>query len=279
MDNLCYNFKKLEFNEGLLDNCIDVTYIIHLEGNGRLEHIYEQLNKFHITKKVFILFNKGYKRCSKKKYIDKPPIDLVDAFFTIFKHAEEKKYKNILILEDDFIFSEQILQRNNIKPIINFINKTIEEPYIYILGCLPYLQIPFSYYNRLVLLKSGTHACIYSENMCKNILQNNKDKIDEWDIFTNIHCKKYMYYKPLCYQLFPETENKKYWIYIPLLSDINSFFKNIFNMDKIVEPGYSYYYWFSFLIFFILCFIVLFIFYIFIKFISSNYIRNILKKK
>ena len=56
MVNLCYNFKKLEFNQGLLDNCIDVTYIIHLEGNGRLEHIYEQLNKFHITKKVFILF-------------------------------------------------------------------------------------------------------------------------------------------------------------------------------------------------------------------------------
>jgi hypothetical protein len=280
-NNQCYNFKKLEFSEGIIDNCVDVTYIIHLEGNGRLDHIYEQLNTFHITKQVFILFNKGFNRCAKRKYVDKPPIDLVDAFFSVMEHAEKNNYKNILILEDDFIFSDEIVNPNNINEINTFINKNSEESFIYLLGCLPYLQIPFSYYNRLLLLKSGTHACIYSKNMRKNILQKNKDEIDDWDIFTNIHCKKYIFYKPLCYQLFPETENKKYWIYIPLLSDINTFFKNLFNMDKVVEPGYSYYYWFSFLLFFVACFLFLSILYFIISFaffIYKPFMRNIIKK-
>jgi hypothetical protein len=152
---------------------------------------------------------------------------------------------------------------------------------VYLLGCLPYLQIPVSYYNRLILLKGGTHACIYSKNMRKNFLQKNKNEIDDWDIFINLHCMQYMFYKPLCYQLFPETENKKHWKYFPLISDLNTFFKNFFNMDKVVEPGYSYYYWFSFLLFFVVCFLFLFILYFFISFaffMCKPFMRNIIKK-
>jgi hypothetical protein len=35
---MCYRFELLEFE--------DATYILHLEGNGRLDHIHEQLKKF-----------------------------------------------------------------------------------------------------------------------------------------------------------------------------------------------------------------------------------------
>ena len=54
----CYNFKELNYNRGFLDSCVDATYIIHLENNGRLEHISNQLKEYHPTKN-------GYENISK----------------------------------------------------------------------------------------------------------------------------------------------------------------------------------------------------------------------
>ena len=104
-NELCYRFEKIEFDghSALLD--IDATYIIHLENNGRLDSVKAQLNEFQPTKDVFILHNKGYKNCKKEEYIDKPPLDLIDAFWHIFKDAQQKNYNNILILEDDVDFT------------------------------------------------------------------------------------------------------------------------------------------------------------------------------
>jgi hypothetical protein len=65
----------------------------------------KQLNEYQPTNTVYILFNKGYKKCKKQDFITNPPYDLVDANLNIFKHAKENNYDNILILEDDFIFS------------------------------------------------------------------------------------------------------------------------------------------------------------------------------
>jgi hypothetical protein len=275
MNDSCYSLHAINFTEGILDDCIDATYIIHLEGNGRLEHIYQQLNTFHPSKKIFILFNKGYKKCSKQNYVDKPPIDLIDAFLTVMKDAQNKNFHNILILEDDFIFHNDFLEPPHNKHIIHFVNNNKEKEFVYLLGCLPYLQIPYSYYNRRILWKSGTHACIYSKNMCKTILQKNKEDINDWDVFTNIHCQQYMYYKPLCYQLFTNTENKKYWLYLPLLSDLNNFYKKRFLLDKQVEPGYTYYYWFSFIFLFFIIFIVIIVFVI----INKRYILRMFVNK
>ena len=55
----CYTFEQIEYSNGLLD--LDATYIIHLEGNGRIENIKSQLNEYHPTNLVYILYNKGYK--------------------------------------------------------------------------------------------------------------------------------------------------------------------------------------------------------------------------
>ena len=87
INNNCYKFKKLTFNKGFFDESVDATYIIHLENNGRLDSIYNQLKQYIPTKIVYILFNKGYKKCEKDDFIYKPGHDLVDAFFTIFKDS------------------------------------------------------------------------------------------------------------------------------------------------------------------------------------------------
>ena len=94
-----YRFEEHNFEDGMFDDCIDATFIIHLENNGRMEHIQRQLTEFHPSKKVFILYNKGYKNAKKQEYITRPPLDLVDAFMTCFKYAINNKLNTILILE------------------------------------------------------------------------------------------------------------------------------------------------------------------------------------
>jgi hypothetical protein len=41
-----YRFEEHNFEDGMFDACIDATFIIHLENNGRLEHIQKQLTDF-----------------------------------------------------------------------------------------------------------------------------------------------------------------------------------------------------------------------------------------
>ncbi len=62
--NLCYRFEEYNYTDGFF-NSIDTTYIIHLENNGRYDAIQDQLNKFHPTNRVYILYNKGFKKCKK----------------------------------------------------------------------------------------------------------------------------------------------------------------------------------------------------------------------
>jgi hypothetical protein len=128
MNNKCYRYEKILYKDGLFNKTIDATYIINLEGNGRLEYIMKQLEEYHPTNIVYIVFNKGFKKCKKADFIINPPYDLVDANLNIFKHAKNNNYDNILILEDDFIFDDKILDpfhRNNVNKFINTHNDFI----------------------------------------------------------------------------------------------------------------------------------------------------------
>jgi len=107
----CYTFKKITYTEGFLDKSVDATYIIHLKDNGREEHIYKQLKEYQPTKVVYIAYNLGFKNCSKKLIEQISYQDLSDAFMQCFKHANENDYDNVLILEDDFIFSHEIKKK------------------------------------------------------------------------------------------------------------------------------------------------------------------------
>jgi hypothetical protein len=230
----CYRFEKLEFKSVLLD--IDATYIIHLENNGRLDNVMTQLNEFQPTKNVFILHNKGYKNCKKEEYIDKPPLDLIDAFWYIFKDAQQKNYNNILILEDDFMFSERIKDTIVQQNIMDFINNTNYD--VYSLGLLPFLQSAYNKTTNICLLGGGMHSVIYSRECIDKVLQDDKKSIKDWDLYIATKFTKYVYDEPLCYQLFPETENQKYWE-----NDIGvrtqKYAINKLKLDTHAEPGYS----------------------------------------
>ena len=241
-----YKFKKILFNNGIFDKSVDATYIIHLKDNGRYEHIQDQLNTYHPTNIVYILFNKGYKKSKKKEYINSPSLDLVDAFLEIFKHANTKNFNNILILEDDFIFSDKIKlieHQNNINNTLLDIKKL---DFIYLLGCIPYVQIPYNLDNYRVI-SVGCHAVIYTkENRIKTLNLDQKN-IKDWDVYNNQNINRLTYKIPLCYQLFPETENSKVWckdvnIFMQLLGKIFNKILKLLNLDTNVEPGTSIFY-------------------------------------
>jgi hypothetical protein len=136
-----------------------------------------------------------------------------------------------------------------------------------VLGCLPWFQIPipfdFNFNNRRVLVRTATHACIYSKELRDKVLKTDQSMISDWDVFTNLYFKNYMFYEPLCYQLFPETENKKHWIYLFGISELLQGLLRFFEMDKKVEPGFSFFYWFS-LLFSVFSVLFSFLFWIFI---------------
>jgi len=264
----CYNFELIELDEGYLDDSVDATYIIHLEGNKeRLQNIHLQLHKYHVTKLNYIVVNKGYKKCDKDLPQQVPAVDLIDAFLTVFKDAKEKKYNNILVLEDDFFYDKCIKDPKIHNEINTFLNKNKDKEVMYYLGCIPYLQIPLSTHNRL-LLSTGTHACIYTKPLYEKIL---KDDIyshfsslmnPDWDYYCNRYIVRYTYYTPLCYQLFPNTQNSKHWE------------KNFFNFGVVIKymldglllntqvyPGYNYCYLISklqlFIVILLLCVILI----------------------
>jgi hypothetical protein len=162
-----------------------------------------------------VLYNSGYKHYT--KYLHQKQVlttyeDILHAYLYIFKECQQ--YQNILILEDDVIFSSNLTQ----KRIVHDINKFIlqNEPHCYALGCLPIIVNPFSIISKHVdVLMSGcSHACIYSRDCRQKILSciyAYQYKLDIDHIKNRIITHKHMYYKPLCLQCFPETHNKQVW--------------------------------------------------------------------
>jgi hypothetical protein len=274
----CYTYEEIHFDDEVLPS-VDVTYIIYLEGNGRYESIKKQLEEYHPTKLVYILHNKGFKKCE-KKIVDMPPKDLVDAYLQIFKDAEKKNFDNILILEDDFIFSEKMKEEFHQDNINRFIQNKTGSDFIYYLGCAPVLLIPYDFYNYYGIT-FVTHSVIYSKKTIEKMNKLNQVDISDWDLQCCKFSNRYVYYLPLCYQLFPETENSKHWGYFSLLSlIIFSIVKQIIkilSLDVRVEPGYSILYFQAKMIFFILFAFLVFVIYVLYKYLP-NRINKVLKK-
>lgn len=276
----CYKFEELHYTDPIFNN-VDATYIIHLEGNGRLTRIQSQLQRFHPTETVYIMFNKGYKNCKKDEYINTPPLDLVDSFFTVFKDAEQKGYEHILVLEDDFMFDDEILDNRHSEEIERFLMRNKGQNFIYYVGTLPLLQLStFGFHNR-VFVCGGMHSCIYNKTFIQNLVHNvPENKVEDWDGYTNRNVKQYKYYKSLCYQIFPQTENQKYWGYGATI--VHFCFQKIIipvnrymQLDKTPHPGYTIYEIGSKIITWIILFIIILMsirFFIFIR--KSNKLMN-----
>jgi hypothetical protein len=266
----CYNFEKLNYKSGLLDNSVDATYIIHLEGNGRYDNILKQLKIYTPTSNIFILLNKGYLKCSKKG-ITTSSADLTDCYLQIFKHAKTQNLNNILILEDDFMFNEKMKDSSHIKNVNDFLTKKNGDNFIYLLGAIPWFLVPYDSYNYRCLCSSGTHCIIYSKAHRDDFLLNYYRKMifTDWDINYNVNfTSRFIYYTPLCYQLCCNTDNSKDLKfsnkYAAFASEVVKYFNyniiyRILGLDTKPEPGYSIMYFYSKIIFYIMLLVIIYI--------------------
>ena len=238
-----YLFESIIHTNGIFDTSIDAAYIIHLVNNSRYEHVKQELDTYKLSKQTYILHNKGYKY-KNNEFINTPPLDLVDAFLTIFKHSKNNNYKNILILEDDFIFDKKILKQYIHTDINNFIVSKKNEAFIYYLGCMPFSIKKYKGNHWKRLISIGAHAIIYTQNYIDNVLNVDQMKIDDWDSFIGNNVEPgYMYHQPLCYQTHSKTENFKHWriLFIEkssLMQDLVSKFFTLVKLDK--EPKYIF---------------------------------------
>jgi len=257
----CYKFKKIVFDNPIFNKNLLLTYIIHLENNGRYNNILEQLNEYHITHENYIIFNKGYKKCSKNLREQLPKYDLIDSYYYIFQDAYKKNYEYVLILEDDFIFDKNIKNPTCVDNISLFLIKNMNYNFVFALGVLPVILLPYNSNIYYILLSGGTHAMIYSRNFIKYTLNYNKYLIDDWDIYLRFNAMKYAYNRPLCYQLFPKTDNYKNWGTIMGLNynTIYQPFIEYFELDTKIN-GYKYFYIFSkvWLVLIIIIFLIIF---------------------
>jgi hypothetical protein len=259
MEVSCYNFVAITYEQGFLDPSTDATYIIHLEGNGRYDHIMDQLSKYHPTKLVYILYNKGYKKCKKKLPRELPRYDLTDAFVTCFKHATAQNYNNILILEDDFIFTDLILDPIIHDEVNSFVCDEGDKSFIYLLGSLPIFQIPHTLFHNKLVLSSGTHSIVYSREFIKQTLLTDTSRINDWDKYSLTSFSRYTFYEPLCFQTLPSTENKQSWSDNYFILHLLHFIIYMFKLDKQIEPGHTIFNIGSKLLFYILLIILLYV--------------------
>jgi hypothetical protein len=122
-----------------------------------------------------------------------------------------KDMRNILILEDDFIFNNDIAKKD-IDNVTDFLGK--KKPDSYSLGSIQFIVNPVSLTHRKLLAKMGAHAMIYSKNGRENLrkkFRNCSNISHDIDILTCYPNECYGYHKNVYAQIFSETENRSNW--------------------------------------------------------------------
>lgn len=285
----CYTFEKRQYSNGFLDSFVDATYILTMENSKRKDDYENQLKEFIPTKTIYIVHNKGYKKCNKILPKEIPPYDLIDSYLNTMNHSLENNYNNILILEDDFIFNKKIKDNKIINDIKYLFDNNLNKSFYFSLGLQPTLFIPFSISNIYIGLNTGsTHANIYSKNIRYKILNDNNINLSyHFDLYLSSKYINYFYKIPLCYQTYPETENQKYWFNDNPNSLSNKYLGSIIptmykllNINSEPEKGfyrlYNMWFFINYLLFIIIILFLAFVIYYIIKFFHK---KKFLKKK
>ncbi len=264
----CYEIDELYVKEGLLDTLVDAVYVLLLENSSRSESVYRQVNEYKLCRNVFVFINKGYKKCKKVMCQQKPAYDLMDANAQVMYHSQEKGYNNILILEDDFLLDERIRDPVILKEISEFVNK--RDFNLYNLGAVSIPLNPWATHMK-PLFSCAAHAVIYSSQGRRVILDEyQKDACltspwilrklsdfrghDSW--YNRFLDKQYFYKIPVCYQIFPETENRKEWDVF-----LSKMVINFLRLDVQAQPGWDNLYMSVKIISYVLYFVIIVVLY------------------
>ena len=185
---MSFRYEHVTLSNDNLKSClaVDATYVITKIGNGSntgLEAVRKQLQSSGVCKNIHIL-----------SYSSLEP--LVFWIATIFKDADQRKYDQILVLEDRCILSTAI-NEESIKQVNQTLLKHQSECFVYRLGCVPFLMWSPENGTSYRVLGIGTYACIYSKALRQKYLA---DKTEQnFDVFLTFHAVNYAHAVPLAF--------------------------------------------------------------------------------
>lgn len=218
VDKTSYTLQKLQYpRPGLFDSFVDCSYVLSLKQSPRHAQMYQQLNHYRPSSTVFVFLDKGFKRHPKPILVEQKPChDILLAYYTVFRHALEHKFQNIIIFEDDFLLNERIQNPQYLDDVKQFyLSRPRTQLFCYSLGSIPYLIKEFSYqHNTLKIIGGGLHAVIYpyqSIAMAAHFIGGlfKQRKFKEIEEIFNFDVDRYNYRVSLCCQPFPITDNFK----------------------------------------------------------------------
>ena len=208
----CYRHETFEFDSGLFDSCIDMTYVLTMENSDRIQHFTKQLELHKPSSKVIVQYNSGFRNCSKTLKEQTAGDDLADAVRNVFIHALDNGYERVLVFEDDFFMDNY--KRHDIKKIIKFINN--KNPDIYHLGPLPVVVVPSFRSHRKLVFFGGAASMIYGRRYMDSYVNTYAThpvpaSMVDGKFPNDLRWSSYTYRKPIAFQTWPVTENSQAW--------------------------------------------------------------------
>jgi len=171
----------MNYNNGL--NNFDIVYYINLKHRtDRLEHINNELSKTNIDKNKIIRIDGVYYKTFGSLGCVNSHIKALEAFINSPDHI-----KNCIILEDDFIFTED---QENINLLIdNFFNKSIPYDVLMLSGnILNSCKTEYSFLEKIVDAQTTSGYCI-NKNYAPILLNNFKESKFMLEIIGHkVHC-------------------------------------------------------------------------------------------
>jgi hypothetical protein len=236
----CYYYEELKLLDGSLDPSVDHLYVLTMHGSSRINQIKDQISKAKVVSNITIQYNYGYKNCRKELKKQKPNYDIIHALQTSFRHALSKGYKRIMVLEDDCQFDERIRDPEVIDDLNSFFIR--KDPQVYNFGSgfsiVNPLDVLLHNKHQSVLYMYLAHCVVYNQDYMQYAAHNEFKTHSPDDEFNRV-LSKYMYHKPLAYQILKETENFKdgswgTWGYLH-----KYFIFPIFPMNRSVQPEFD----------------------------------------
>jgi hypothetical protein len=216
MNDYCYTYEVLKSGWPMFP-MIDCVYVMIMNNSKYEARVRDQLAKYPLGQKILLQKNAGFKRCQKSIARQDTIADLVDSNYTFLTNAIQNNYRRILVLEEDFIISPKLGDKDVMRDIQSFL--TVHEPEVLLMGSILWRTGAQIGDFKKVEVKLGTHAIIYNHvgiQKLYDLITQKMNTIIDIDILMNRYLKMYSYKLPLIIQVYGGTENQKNWgIHIP----------------------------------------------------------------
>jgi hypothetical protein len=205
----CYTQVEYKLDgPGLFEDCLDAAYLLTMSNSTR--DWLTEYQKHRPYSSLVVQYNQGFKNCHKPQLFEqRSDSDLADSLGQIFRTALARNQTRILVLEDDFIFDHY--DAKDIQNISTFIQSRNMD--MYHLGTYSLIGVPGPHIR--ILQAYHTHGMIYCSPRYMTeyleALMARTTRIVTDHFYNSCRYVKYHYKKPICFQLFPVTENSFVW--------------------------------------------------------------------